>query len=348
MFCVGVVRDVADAVWVCWCLDQVDSSSDGGDERAEGLGLNGRGIGTHGKNNKKRGIPNRRDLVRKVFEQNQNQNQSQPIPGPSQRQRPGPGPSVPHPSSIPQSQYFGSGSHLTPPPPRTQQTQTQQQQRRGRYEEYPLDSNQTYDDDDDASDMGSPESIDVLVPPHLISPVRGAGGREPGPANAHTHNTHTHPTHPTQPHIPNDDIDIDPFAPDPSEAAADEGASYLHDDMRTVHPVRPVQPMSMPMSVGMDMSGYGYDVRPDAAAEVGWGRGGGGHSRNPSQSHSRNPSQSHSRNHSRGHSRSGSQAFGSEREVDHGAKTVELEDEGEGEEGEFFPGSGLFGSFGSR
>lgn len=298
-------------------------------------GLSGRETGTNGKK-KKTGIPERRELVRKVFE-HQNQNQSQPTPGPSQRQRPGLPP--PHPS-IPRSQYLSSGPglgpHPTPPPPRTQQTQ----QRRGRYEEYPLDSSQNHRHTvvspyDDASDMGSPESINVIVP-GLISPVRGAGvggggGRGSGPANAPTHNTHS-----TQPNIHNDDIDIDPFAPDPSEAggAEDEGASYLHDDMRNVHPVRAVQPMGMPMSVDMDMGGYGYGIGSNPQAD--WGGG-----------HSRNTSQSHSRNHSRGHSRSASKALGSEREGD-GVKAVDPEDEGEGEEGEFFPGSGLFGSFGSR
>ncbi|KAE9406658.1 hypothetical protein BT96DRAFT_1014630 [Gymnopus androsaceus JB14] len=190
LFCTGVVSDVGACLDVCAGIDG-----------AEGVGES---------DGRKRGIKERREMVRKAF---------QAPPPASRQQRAQRQPPMQHPTRPPpqsswqqqtQTQRYPTPAQ-PPPPPRT------------RYEEYP--SHPSHHGALGAGADSSPESIDVMVS-LPISPVGGVGHHVPVP-------THVAPE------------DIDPFAPDPDPSPyphsishsgpfpqAETSPSYLHDDFR--------------------------------------------------------------------------------------------------------------------
>ncbi|KIK63546.1 hypothetical protein GYMLUDRAFT_40589 [Collybiopsis luxurians FD-317 M1] len=223
VFCVGVVSDVGDGMWVAWCIER--DANVGVEELRGTQGLVG--------------VAGRRELVAQAFEYSlrarkaakQAAAAAPTNSGPGgqgvQRQQPGQGPTRQARSSVTPQPEYASGrngnsnpvqnANPIPPPPRT------------RYEEYPTHfsrlsdpsnshlshavSHTGYDAYD--SEHSSPESIDVVpLPPQTRQPP-------PRPPSLQSHTQQVD--------------DIDPFTPEPVYSGDVLG---LEDDIRTIHPAQ--------------------------------------------------------------------------------------------------------------
>ncbi|KAF5379899.1 hypothetical protein D9757_007168 [Collybiopsis confluens] len=244
VFCVGVVRDVGDSMWIAWCIEQ--DANVGTDEVRGTQGL----VGVHGK----------RELVSEAFEYNMRARKAAKEaaaaaivnPGTSgqrnQRRQPAPGQSrhmnrpvhtpQSHNASHPPNANMPQYAPHVPPPPRT------------RYEEYPTHFSRLSDPSDsplshavshtaydpyDSPESGhsSPESIDVApLPPDELRAYQA-----PSP-----------PPPPRQPR-PQQEDDIDPFTVEPVYTG---DALGLEDDIRTNHPAQ---------TSGLGQSGAGRHSR---------------------------------------------------------------------------------------